>query len=396
MLDRETTIHLLPHQWTFLRAREKFVLLLGGVGSGKTFAGAQWVINKILTDGGGLGLICANTYKQLQNSTLACLFRRLDEMHIPYAYKEHKGILTIFKSKLLTLSLESYDYIRGVEISYFWADETRDTCLEAFQVLLGRLRDRKSFQKGVLTSSPNGYDWMYDYFEGEKKTKEFRVIKASSRDNTYLPEGYIETLEAAYDPKMIEQEIQGKFVNISSGKVYYAFDRNRHVKECLDGNLIRSGCDFNVDPLTSAIGYYQENKIYITHEFYKRNSNTFEMADSLLKQFGPVEIWPDSTGSSRHTSASESDHEILRRAGHKVQYNPNPHIRDRINTLNGLFSHDRIIIHPRCVMLIKDLEQLSWENKDPMLSHISDALGYLAYGLCPIQRFRNPSRQFNI
>jgi hypothetical protein len=37
-------------------------------------------------------------------------------------------------------------------------------------------------------------------------------------------------------------------------------------------------------------------------------------------------------------------------------------------------------------MLIKDLEQFQYDNKDPMLSHISDALGYACWHFQPIKR----------
>jgi hypothetical protein len=47
-------------------------------------------------------------------------------------------------------------------------------------------------------------------------------------------------------------------------------------------------------------------------------------------------------------------------------------------------------------MLIKDLEQLTHDNKDLMLSHISDALGYICWKLFPLKKPETPSRMINI
>ena len=53
----------------------------------------------------------------------------------------------------------------------------------------------------------------------------------------------------------------------------------------------------------------------------------------------------------------------------------------------------KIIISPKCGKLIEDLEQLVYDNKDEMLSHISDALGYVAWKLLPLQQTRRQKRQ---
>jgi hypothetical protein len=64
---------------------------------------------------------------------------------------------------------------------------------------------------------------------------------------------------------------------------------------------------------------------------------------------------------------------------------------DRINNINRLFREDRIIIDSSCKKLIADLEKVSWKDgaldkkTDPMITHISDALGYLCWALDPLE-----------
>jgi len=382
-----STIELLPHQEEFLfRSKEKFALLCGGIGSGKSWAGSHYIIKKAMLQTGAVGLITANTYKQLLNSTLACLFRELDSLGIPFKHNKNSGELTLFGQKILCTSLENYDALRGIEIGYFWADEVRDTRVEAWQVLIGRLRDKRCKLEGRLTSSPLGFNWLYDYFAGEAKTSEHRLITASSYDNPYLPTGYIDTLVKGYDKDMADQEVGGKFINLGVGKVYYAFDRQRHVGAFDEPDGIpKGGCDFNVSPITAVKGYYYDDTFWIVDEIYKENSNTYWLADEVRERWPGIELYPDATGKARKTSAVKSDHQILRSAGIDLQHTRNPHVKDRYNCLNGHLAHDRIKIHERCKKLIKDMEQLTHDNKDDKLSHISDALGYMVWALAPLE-----------
>jgi hypothetical protein len=289
--------------------------------------------------------------------------------------------------------MDNYEMHRGIEIGWFWLDESRDMKKEAFEVMIGRLRDKKAKRfRALLTSSPKGFDWQYDYFDGDGKTNNCEVINARSYDNIYLPDGYVDTLEQQYDEKMREQEIEGKIIDIMSGGVYYAFSRDKNVKE-FEWRQQKFYCsmDFNVDPMTSVVGFIENDVIYIFDEFWLRDSNTFQMSGKLKDKYGVCDIIPDSTSNKRSTNSYKSDIQILKEDGHTIIYNPNPYVEDRYNCVNGLLSKGRIVIHPRCEKLIKDLERMTRNNKDHLISHISDALGYMSWKFFPIKRIRPTS-----
>lgn len=386
----EIAVDLLDHQYAAITSNKKFTLLRGGIGSGKSFTGSHFALSMVSESPDALGFIGANTYSQLQHSTLNCLFNELDRLGIPFKYNKNSSILNIFDSRILCKSMDNYEMHRGIEIGWFWLDESRDMKREAFEVMIGRLRDRKAKRyRGLLTSSPKGFDWQYDYFEGDAKTKNCEVITASSYDNTYLPEGYVDTLVEQYDEKMRDQEVGGKIIDITSGNVYYSFNRDRNVRAFEHGDQkFYVGMDFNVDPMTSVCGYIEGDTIYIFDEFFLRDGNTFQMSSKLLEKYGPCDIIPDSTSNKRSTNSYKSDIQILREDRHNIIYNPNPYVEDRYNCMNGLLSKGRLIIHTRCEKLIKDLERMSRNNKDKLISHISDACGYLAWKHFPIKRIR--------
>jgi len=396
-------VELLDHQWEFLESKIKFTLLSGGIGSGKSWVGSHYIINRVRNFPNSLHFIGTNTYSQLRDSTLSCLFGVLSDLGISFSYNQNHGLLEFLGGKVLCKSMENFNSIRGIEIGTFWLDETRDLKEEAFQVLMGRLRCKNCDKlEGRLTSSPAGFNWLYDYFtpDGEHRTDEFELINASSFNNPHLPHGYIESMRDQYTEAFFKQEVLGEFINITSGRVYFAFDREKHVKDIsrrptptrFQGSLY-IGQDFNVDPLAGVVCEYIDNTLYVTQEIFLRDSNTFELARHIKKKHPGriIKIIPDSTAKNRKTSG-RSDIQILEAEGFEVMHTRNPYVMDRTNNVNRLLEQGKIVIDPKCKKLIADLEKVTWvqgknqldQLKDKMLTHVSDALGYACWKLMPM------------
>lgn len=377
---------------------------MGGIGSGKSHVGSPWVLKKLKESPDSLGLITANTYSQLMTATLASVFKNLDQWEVPYTYNRSTKILRVANTKeFLCLSADTYDNHRGIEVGEWWGDEAAYYKEEAFKVFSGRLRDKRGALDVLFTTTPKGFNWLYDYFSGEKKTSDYYYVKASSYQNKHLPNGYLDSLKQQYDDKLIEQELNGEFVNIQTGKVYYAFDRDKHTKPAsepifkslkMHKHPIYFGLDFNVDPYCGVMCYVVNDHIYVAKELYERNTDTIQVSPIIQKMTAghEVKIIPDSTGGARKT-VGNSDFEILKRFGFRILKTHNPYVIDRVNNINRLFALNRITISEECQKLIGDLEKVGWlegQNKldqktDRMLTHISDALGYVAWKLMSLR-----------
>jgi len=379
-------------------------LLLGGVGSGKTWCGAHWAINKVYSSPDSIGLITANTYSQLQKATLHCLFQELDRLHIPYIYNKQSTLLTIAGvKKFYCLSLDSYNNHRGIEIGEWWGDEVAYNSEESFQVMSGRLRDSRGNLDVLFTTTPKGFNWLHKYFhpDGEKHTAKYSIVSAATYNNRHLPQDYIDALSEQYDEKLIAQELGGEFVNVSTGRIYYAFNRSAHAQEFSQDPRypIWIGMDFNVNPMTASVGQVIGDVLYIFDEFFLKDSNTPAMCAAITAKYGKnATIVPDSTGNKTTTNSNRSDHKILKDAGFTVKSATNPFRVDRYAAVNGAFSNGKVVISSKCKYTIKDLENVSYkegtdkpETDDPSLTHISDALGYLIYRT--VNPLQNKSRQ---
>ena len=100
-----------------------------------------------------------------------------------------------------------------------------------------------------------------------------------------------------------------------------------------------------------------------------------------------IEVYPDPAGSARSTTSNKSDHQILRDFGFLIRAKKShPSHIDRLNALSRkLLDADgnvTMTIDPKCVYLIKDLEQVQRDKKGGIdksqieLTHSLDACSY--------------------
>jgi len=392
-----TNQSLLSYQFDTLDLLDqyKFVLLLGGIGSGKSHTGSPWTIKKFRDSSDSLGLITANTYGQLQKATLASLFKNYVDWGIPFSYNQQKSLLTVgYKKQFLCLGLDNFDNHRGIEVGEWWGDEVAYNKEEAFEVMSGRLRDKRGKLDVLFTTTPKGFNWLYHYFhpDGDNHNpKLYHYVKAKTQFNHHLPDGYVDTLLTQYDEKLIQQELNGEFVNVTSGRIYYSFnsDINCAPIKKHPNYPLWVGMDFNPHKMSAVVGQVIDGVLHIIDEIFDTSpgSNTEKVCRELISRHGQkLTIVPDSTGKKATSNASRSDIQILKDYGFNVKTATNPFRVDRYAAVNGALSKQKVVIDSKLKNLIKDLESVSYkegtdkpEVDDPMLTHMSDAFGYLVY-----------------
>ena len=226
-------ISLLPCQMRFLRSAAKFVWFCAGLGTGKTFSLIQYAIYRALTNPETLGFIGAAQWSQVRDVTLAELFRQLQDMGLEYEYSSLTNFVRLKcnGARIKVLSMENFEMLRGYEFGWFALDEATLIKEEAYNVLLGRLRCRRSKAlEGRLVSTPRGFDYLYDRYVGHLKNAHHDFVHATSFDNHLLPPGYIESLASSYSKLKYRQEVLAEFVADTEGRVYTSFDRSEHVR----------------------------------------------------------------------------------------------------------------------------------------------------------------------
>jgi hypothetical protein len=348
----------------------------------------------------------------LRDATQSTLFEILGQNRIPHDYHKAENVLVLRDtgSRVIFRPLDDYERLRGTNLAWFGLDELTYTAEEAWLRLEGRLRDPKAKQLcGFAVWTPKGFDWVYRKFL-EKRIEGYGMVLAEPYENRHLLEkvpDYYERLKRSYDSRFFEQEAMGKYLNVSDGQVYHAFDRLKNLAGSeADAMLpLRWALDFNVDPMCSVVAQIRGGVVHVIDEFVMRRTTTPEACDQFIERYprhqAGIFIYGDASGSRRQTTG-HSDFEMVRealsRSGHKqVSYKiprGNPEVRERVNLVNAMLQsakgETRLIINPKCKELILDLEQVIYKpgssvvdkDRDPRRTHLSDALGYLIWQEC--------------
>ena len=229
-------------QGQFYFAREKAVALVTGYGGGKSFiAFFRCVMEALHIPGIRLGFY-STTYDLLKLNIIPRFTEFLDTIKEPHTLNKSENIIYLHstKAQIIFRSLDNPDRLIGYEVckSYFDELDTMDTDKAQDVWRKGRARNRqKVFYKGrqvpnqmFVTTTPEGYKFVYKYFgkndpANDEYDPQIRLIQASSRENKHLPEDYITDLIKDYPSQLVEAYINGQFVNLTSGAVYYAFNR---------------------------------------------------------------------------------------------------------------------------------------------------------------------------
>jgi predicted phage terminase large subunit-like protein len=198
----------------FCRDRSLFRAFVGGIGSGKSWAGSYDMIRRAKRD--RLYCVVAPTYSMLSDATFRSFLLVAESLGIvgmddvkrsaPPAIRLTTGAEILFRSA------ENPDRLRGPNLSGVWMDEASLMHNDAFNVLIGRLRE--GGEQGWLTATftPKGkLHWTYETFaSGRPGTALFR---ARTRDNPFLPPVFHENVRSQYTSRLAEQELEGQFLD---------------------------------------------------------------------------------------------------------------------------------------------------------------------------------------
>lgn len=194
-------------QRRFWASTARFRLFLGGIGSGKTFAGAVEILRQPARS---TGVVLAPTYPMLRDATL----RSFIELARPLVADFNVSTMTMVLtngSRILWRSADNPDRLRGPNISWFWLDEAAMMPSDVWQIMLGRLRRLPAH--AWVTTTPRGRNWLYQTFESGRIG--YDTVRSSTRDNVHLPDGFVDSLNADYTAEFARQEIDGEYVDPS-------------------------------------------------------------------------------------------------------------------------------------------------------------------------------------
>lgn len=204
-------------QRRFWQSAAPFLAFTGGVGSGKTRAGCVKAFIESQTPG-TLGVVAAPTYPMLRDATLRTfldLARRAGLLAQWHASTMSAKLIN--GSEVWFRSADEPDRLRGPNLGWFWLDEAAMMTAETWNIMLGRLREKPG--KAWVTTTPRGGNWIHTQWV-KAPAEGYTLIRASTRENSFLPASFVRSLEQAYTSRFARQEIEGEFLLDTPGALW--------------------------------------------------------------------------------------------------------------------------------------------------------------------------------
>lgn len=415
-MTKEKVFTFTASQAAMINSKELFPLFCAGYASGKSYTLGFCAATGAMHSSNAVIGVYAPDYDIIRKVSVPSITAWFDRLGVSYKFNENK--YTIFTASpgvgdVIFKSIKEPESLVGYQTYQAHIDEL-DTLPKSkaryiFYKILGRtrlvpndiseehLRFNEETQKLEPAnkiysySTPEGFKFCYEMWDPNSKNAlenpEFKIYRGRTYDNPALSTTWIRQLEASYPPKFLKSYLNGEFVNLEAGTVYYAFDRLKHTSkiDVTKYDELHIGLDFNVNKMCAIITVQRNEKCYIISEIVNKY-DTPDIIKAIKNKFpdNKVICYPDASGAKRTSSnASQSDLALLKNAGFEVRANKtNPRVKDRIASVNNMFDKDNLLIDSiACPELVKCLESQCYNDagepdKNSGYDHANDALGY--------------------
>jgi len=370
------------HRFILNNQDKRKLVIYGGAGSGKSVAVAQWIVKRFY-EGDNLRILCIRkTLPSLRITSYLLIKDVLNQLGI--IYEENKSELTL-KHRNNTIFFKSIDdpeKVKSFEANLIWVEEATELSKEDYLQLDLRTR-RAGENQIILTFNPiDAFHWAITDLV-QKPDPTVAVHHSTYKDNRFLPQAYIDTLESLIDqdynyyriytlgePGVLENTVYSQ---------YKIEDISNWPDPCRAGTPSRLGIDFGFnDPTVIVSLKVHDNENYVKELLYKPKLTNSDLISFLHSTFR-TNKWPYSL-EIVCDSAEPNRIEELNRAG----FNAVPANKDIKFGIDQVKSR-KLHIDSESVNGIKEIRAYSYKkNKDGRVldepidafNHFCDSMRY--------------------
>lgn len=208
-----TSLDLYDTQAEFVLDTHRLSAFVAGRGAGKTYCGAVKALSHAREP--GVGLIIAPTYTMLRDVD----WRTTLELWRPWLASENNTAMTMrltTGAEVLFRSADNADRLRGLTASWAWIDEAALCSRETWDIVLATLRQGGVAGPCWLTSTPRGFNWVYDVFV-RGANEDTALFQTATIANPFLDRGFERSLRSQYTSDFAQQELGGQFIVLGAG-----------------------------------------------------------------------------------------------------------------------------------------------------------------------------------
>lgn len=462
MQDDSLNFYFTPPQYEIATSKAVYPAFVGGFGSGKSETMEWLAISDMALHPDVRVAVYAPSHRILVRNTVPRLMEKLRSIGAYPKFNKTDMIITAEHPQFGTIMLSGMDdpeKIIAVEVFRSYVDELdtikKDKAEEIWNKIIGRCRqivpgiydhfcnpdpelpnpgcgarftDRKYtsyaqcipcpeckrrkiepivHRRASAYTTPEGYEFVYYRWEmrgshsedDNLRDENYHLVRARTKTNPYLDPNYVSNLLSSYPKHLARAYLEGEFVNMKTGTVYYSYDKVKHrSKETIrPKEPLHIGVDFNVHN-TAATIYVLRNYDTEWHAVAELTKlrDTKKLIEELKKRYADhdVTIYPDCSGASgSNADASISAIALLKQAGFKVRAKKkNPDVKDRINATLVALEKGRMFVNDLACPTVADclVKQPYKDNgkpdKDSGFDHQNDATTYPIAHCMPIRR----------
>lgn len=369
---------------------KRYEVYYGGAGSGKSVFIAQKLLIKAINKKRRI-LIIRKVGTTLKDSVFPLIIDMLKKWKIYEYCKINLSTYTITlpnESVLLFRGLDDSEKIKSItDITDIWCEEATELNLDEFTQLDLRLRALVDDLQIWCSFNPvSKENWVFKkWFDKDAiyDKENTMILKTTYKDNKFLPDSYINALEEKIhsNPQYYKVYALGEFATLE-GLVLTNWRKEEFdaMELAALGLEHRAGMDLGWIDKSAIIDtlYDRDNKtIYVFNEFYKSGCQLSELASAI----GDMNL----KKTKIYVDASEP---------RSIQYFKNEGInaegcskgKDSVKAGLMFLQDHLIIVHPKCVNFITELENFSYikskqtgewtEDTTHEWSHAIDACRY--------------------
>ncbi len=376
---------------------------------GKSFILAVNVIRDMFLFRGCKVGVYAPTHDLLSLNIIPVIEGMLENLGLRYSHNKQQHIIRCDGSQIIFRSMNDPGRIVAYEVYASHVDEadlmaTRQKGEEAWNRIIGRNRQRhpkkkKTFNQVCAYSTPEGFKFTYHRWKKAPGVG-YKYVTAQTNTNWNLDKSFILNLEDTYTPAQCKAYLMGQWTNIFTGSVYSYYDRDtcRTDRVIRPGDVLHIGQDFNFGGCCGAVYINEGNSMYLVGEHATQDTEQLvQLVKDKYADKHRVIFYPDATGKSNATNASESDIAMIKQANFQIKAkNTNPRIVDRINSVQRLLYNKRFYVNDKeCPKTVEALEEHAYNDKTGLpdkfagpatIDDRNDGMGYACAYLYPIKK----------
>lgn len=401
------TINALPHQSAVVsliqaKLNQPYFFLIGGFGCGKSFTDVIFLLYLVseyryCKEPVKFGIFGV-TIKLLKQTVIADFCRFLEMLGVSFKNNSQEGTITVGNITFVYLQMQNPGDIYAHNFHGALVDELDEVVAEKVLPIVEAIQERcrKTLPAGrsmpsrsafmLFTTTAQGLGGTYQFVEKlrkqNRKAREqglpapvpFSIIHAHTEDNPHNDPEQIKRLRALYTEEEAAAYLDGKFMNLAVGRVWYSFDRR--INMCMrfpvaTDDIVYVGQDFNLGINASCELIVRGDIVYIVASHHWKDMGE---AAELLPRFYPgnrIIFIPDASGKEiMQGFAAEFD-----RAGIEIFWNNrNPSINERVMAGNLLFRRKQCYIMEPGEGKAKGEDLIGLTSKQSRLGDVDNAL----------------------